>query len=210
MTTEELIVGLVKDAGAVRRLPRTGARLMRWLGLAIAAGAVGLVVHGLRPDYALMPGDPSFVLTGALAIVVTVTAAFAALTLSVPGAEQRPLVRGAAVLAGSAWITFAVGEVLGAGRGFADAAGWGRCALGVVATAVVPAMGLLGMVRRGFPLTWAWPAGLAMAAALAVGSMVISLGCPISAPSHLLLGHAAPVAVLALAASFIASLRRGV
>jgi hypothetical protein len=208
MNTEELIIGLAKEAGAVRRLPNRGTRLAGWLILALAAGAIGLMVHGLRPDYALVLGDPSFLFAGALAIVITVTGASAALILSVPGAEQRRFLRSAATLAGGIWIVFAIGGVISAGRGFADAAGWDRCAAGVVATGLVPALGLLAMLRRGYPLAWGWPAGLAVAAALAVGSTVISLGCPISAASHLLLGHVAPVGVLALAAAFVASLRR--
>jgi hypothetical protein len=208
MNTEELIVGLAKEASAIRRLPSRGTRLAAWLVLALAAGAIGLMVHGLRPDYARALADPSFLLAGALAMVVTVTGASAALTLSVPGAEERPFLRGAATVAGGVWVAFAIGAVISAGGGFADAAGWDRCAVGVVATALVPALGLLAMVRRGFPLDWGWSAGLAVGAALAVGSTVISLGCPISAASHLLVGHVAPVAVLTLFASFIAGFRR--
>jgi hypothetical protein len=208
MNTEELIVGLVQETDAVRRLPGRGVRLMGWLVLASAAAAIGLAVHGLRPDFALVLRDSSFLWMSALAIVLTLTAAAATLTLSVPGAEHRPLLRGTAVFAGGLWIVIAARDVLDAGRGFGDAAGWERCALGVVATAAIPAIGLLWMVHRGFPLAWGWPAGLAVAAALAVGSMVISVGCPIAAASHVLLGHVSPVVVLALAAAVAASRRR--
>ena len=208
MNTEDLIVRLAGEAGPVTRLKPAGVRALAWLATATACAAVGVAVFGLRDDASTAVSETRFLMHTLLAGGLTVTAAVATFVFVIPGAEGKPLARSVSVATLIAWGLMAGRDVLAAGHGLADASDWPVCATRLVAIAVGPGLVLWRMVRRSGALHWGWTAGLAAMASLAAAGLAIPFTCPVLAPSHVFLGHVAPVGVLAAAAALVAMRRR--
>jgi hypothetical protein len=79
------------------------------------------------------------------------------------------------------------------------------CVAQIVALSLIPGLALFTMLRRAAPLRLSWSAGLASLAAFAAAAAGTQFLCPINDPAHLLVGHAVPVAALALAGALIGS-----
>ena len=85
----------------------------------------------------------------------------------------------------------------GGGLPIATDSHWPACFARVVVVALVPALTLFAMVRRGLPLRLGWTAILAAAAAASMGALVTQIACPLDDAGHAFLGHFVPVIVLA-------------
>jgi hypothetical protein len=194
---EELIVALARDATPVTPLRPPAVRLAVWFALTVLCGVLGLSLYGLRADSAVMTAQPGFARDVVLGLTLVGLGGASALILAVPGAERQGVMRWGATAALAAWLLLASAAVVEQGQGFTDMRHWPVCIVRLVSVALVPAVTLIAMVRRGAPLRPAWAAGLAVAAAASGGALTILLTCPIGDPDHVLLGHALPVAAFA-------------
>jgi hypothetical protein len=197
MRTDDLIADLASRATPVRPLPAPGVRTLSWLGLAIASAAAGVLVFGARPDLASLLPTQGFLLTSALALATAVLSSSAALILAVPGAERSSLVRGIPLAVLGMWTLTALMTTLQAFQGLSGVSHWYVCAIRIAAIGLVPAVGLVAMLRRAAPLRLGWTGGLALAGAAAIGSLAIQFICPVDDAGHALLGHLGPVLALA-------------
>ena len=78
-----------------------------------------------------------------------------------------------------------------------------QCTAALLSIAVVPTTLALWALRRAIPIGWAAVAGAIGAAGGALGGLALHLHCPWAEPMHVLLGHAAPVALMAAIAAVI-------
>jgi thiol:disulfide interchange protein DsbD len=204
-------------AGVIRTLtealtpvaPLGTVRVRAWKWGALSALSLGSAAWllGLHPDLlasAVSPALISQVLAmGALAGI----AAIAALRLSVPGADRR----GGRVLTLALLGLWPCALVAWGLAGSAAAPGiavepWHLvCARTIGIIALVPAIALISMIRRGAPLRLRWGLAMAGMAAAGVGALGVALTCPISRPSHLLVAHALPTVAIAVAIGVAAS-----
>ncbi|MDP2150273.1 MAG: NrsF family protein [Parvibaculum sp.] len=88
MKTEELIGSLASDVMPVRRLLLPPFRMVIWLGLSLPWIVLVVWYMGVRPDLMSRLGDGTWLAEQSLALMTALTAALAALCVSVPG---RPL-----------------------------------------------------------------------------------------------------------------------
>ena len=207
MRTDDLIADLAGRATAVRPLPPPLIRAFAWLVLAGACAAAAVTVFGARADVLVRLPQPDYFSTVLLALSASVVAVVVSLILAVPGAERTPLLRGTAVAIFGVWAAASVWRVLAEGRGLPVAADphWPVCFGRVVLVALLPAVMLFIMVRRGTPLRPGWTAAMAAAAAASAGALAVIVACPLDDAGHAFLGHLVPV--MAIAAMGIA-LRR--
>ncbi len=88
MKTEELIGSLASDVVPVRRLLLPPVRMAIWTGLSLPWIVLIVWYMGVRPDLMSRLGDGTWLAEQSLALMTALTAALAALCVSVPG---RPL-----------------------------------------------------------------------------------------------------------------------
>lgn len=193
MTTDELIAALAGRAVPVRRLRAPAVRAAAWSAVALAAGAVGVVVFGARSDIGARVAHADFAWTLVVALATSIAASLAALTLAVPGAERSPALRSLAVALVATWAVGLGVPATNEGTNVLDDTHWPVCFLRVVLVGFVPAVLLVRMVRAAAPLRPVWTGLLSAGAAMAVGAMAVQIACPLDAASHALIGHFAPV-----------------
>ncbi|MEO7191519.1 MAG: NrsF family protein [Vicinamibacterales bacterium] len=197
MRTDDLIANLADGLAPVKPLSPPSVRFLWWCVLAAACGAAGVAVFGGRPGLGTLLRQPFFAWLVVLPLGMAAVAAAAALVLAVPGAERSRALRSSAVAVGGIWAVLLLAAVARAGNGFANASHWPICVSRVVAIGLIPAVALLGMLRRAAPLRPAWASALAASAAMATGAAAIQLICPIDDAAHSLLGHFGPVLLMA-------------
>jgi hypothetical protein len=198
--TDELIQHLAADVQPVRPLRPLAQRAIGWLVLAATSLALVMMAMGVRREL----GDPldraDFGFEALLLVVTAVSAAMAALVISVPGAEQSRLVRWLPITAGIVCVLWAGGELA-----FAAATGaptgrltfaW-HCVYKTTSVAAVPGIALFLMVRRAAPMHAGWAGLLAVLATTAVGVLGANIICPNDRPLHMLLWHASPLILFA-------------
>ena len=201
--TEHLIRTLVHDVEPVRPLRRPSLRASAWAaGAALYLGVVILVMSP-RDDLGARIQDPRFLVEQLAALLMGVTAAAAALASVVPGHRRRVLLLPLAPL--TAWLgIIGLGawrdvQLLGQGTVLFQA-DW-SCVVTVLATAAVPAVAMVRMLRRGAPLTPHLTAGLGGLAAAGLANLGVCLFHPDISNLVVLFWHAGTVLFLvALAA----------
>jgi hypothetical protein len=198
MRTEDLIADLASRATPVRPLPSPAIRALGWLGIATGFALAGLAIFGPRPGLDVLIPQPGFVWTALLALATAMFAVVASLVLAIPGAERSPVLRGATVAIAGLWGMTLVLAIVRADHGLAGISHWYVCFIRVIAIGLVPAIALVGMLRRAAPLRPGWTAALAMAAAAAAGAFAIQFICPLDDAAHALFGHFAPVIFVAV------------
>lgn len=206
MRTDDLIVQLARSAGPVVPLPPPMQRLWWWTAGAAAATIMGVVLIGVRADSGTMVGQAVFLAMIGVTVTTALLSAAAALVLSVPGAERTPAQRWAPLVAGSAWAALLLVSVLSGGSAFDRIVAFpvhAGCVAQITALALVPGWVIFAMLRRAAPLRHRWSGGLAALAALALAAAGTQFICPVNDPAHLLVGHLAPVAALALGGPLI-------
>jgi hypothetical protein len=201
VTTEELIIGLAQSAGPVRRLPPLAHRLVRWSVVALLALAALVLLIGVRPDVETASRQTAFVVLAALTLATSLTAASAALLLSVPGAA-RPIHCWMPAMVAGVW-AMVLGTSVASTASLVELVRPSlihvSCVIQIAGLALVPGWTLLEMIRQGAPMPGFSIRGLAALAALAVGAVGTQVLCPVDEPAHLLVGHLVPVVVLAAA-----------
>ena len=190
-------------------------RMWTWTVLSVLSLIAVTTVFGLRRNLPVAAFGSTFVLQvlamGGLAGV----SAAAALRLSVPGPDRlRGRILALSVLglwpcALLAWDLLKGGTVASLATESLDFA----CVTKIGIGALLPAIAMTVMIRRGAPLRPYWAAAMAGMAAAGVGAVGVALTCPISRLPHLLVSHALPTMAVAgtvWAAASAATRRRAV
>ena len=202
--TEQLIRTLARDVEPVRPLRRPSLRATAWAaGAALYLGAVILVMSP-RDDFGARIQDPRFLIEQCAALLMGVSAAAAALASVVPGYRRRVLLLPLAPF--TAWLGIigfgAWRDLQSFGQGsLLFQADWG-CVVTVLATASVPAVAMVHMLRRGAPLTPHLTLGLGVLAAAGLGNVGVCLFHPDVSNLVVLVWHAGTVVLLAAVAAW--------
>jgi hypothetical protein len=207
-TTDQLIASLAADLKPARPLPPPAARLAIWMTLALGLATLGVALLGPRADLAASVRSAAFLSRLGIALTVGLLAASASLVLGVPGAERDALHRAAPLLAVAAWLLMLGAPVLAGDASasrLADAFEW-ACAGRVALLGIPPGVALYLMLRRAAPLRAGWTGSLAALGAAAVGAAAVQCVCPVNSPAHLLVAHAIPVLIIAVAGIVIGRL----
>jgi hypothetical protein len=197
MNTNDLIAELARRATPVTPLPPPAMRLLRWSAIAAFAATVAVFVVGPRADLGSAAATGAFVRVFGLSLVVGVGAAFAALTLAIPGATRTPAVYRVPAAVFALLVVFATAAVVSAGHGLREASPWMHCAVCVLGVSLLPAAALWVMVERSAPLRPRLTAALAFMAAGSIGTLAIEIICPLTDSGHILIGHIVPVVLFA-------------
>lgn len=207
METNELIRSLSADLAPAPYRPLT----RRSVGLAfccLATAGMGSLLLGVRADITQQVSSPLFWFQSIAALLTFCVSGAMAMAMSVPGNVTS--------LRRAMWI---LGLVAGAFIGSFVASlvrDWQmtgalissqqlglQCALTAIALAVVPAVCIFTAVRKQAPTDPLFNALAAILAALAIGSLGLSLHCPADEGLHLFLWHGLPVLVLSLPIAFM-------
>jgi len=200
MRTDDLIADLAGRVTPVRPLPPPAVRALGWLVLAGLCAVAGVTVFGARADVMVRLTQTDYLSIALLALTTSVFAAVISLILAIPGAERTPLLRVTALASFGLWAGTSVWGVLAEGRGlpvFTDPH-WPVCFVRVVLVALLPAVVLFVMLRRGTPLQPGWTAAMAALASASAGALAAHVACPLDDSGHAFLGHL--VSVMAMAA----------
>ena len=154
MKTEELIGSLADEVAPVRRLLLPPVRMVIWLSLSLPWITLVVWYIGLRPDLMLRLGDGTWLVEQSLALLTALTAALAALCVSVPG---RPLwERILPLFPLGLWI----GTVVqGCVQSIAAGGSWSSlirmdwsCLPHIALLGIGPAVVMIALVRKGAPV----------------------------------------------------------
>ena len=198
------IATLARGMTPLTPLARPSLRLARW---AIASAALTLgtvVVLGVRADVAAQMTAGWFVARAAVTLAIVAGAAPVAFFLSVPGSEPARVARALPLAAWLAWGGILAGRLAAIGAPLdllLQARPHPSCVLLVVATALLPGVIMMRMLRHAAPLQASWTAGFAGLASLALGALGAQFVCNNDAAAHHLLWHFTPVVLLTLASA---------
>jgi hypothetical protein len=205
MQTDELIEILVRDAAPIRRLAPPWRRTAVWLALSLAYVSLLVLVSPSLPRITAIRA-PRFWLEQAAALTTGIAAATFALISVVPGGSRRARLLPLAPL--TAWIGTMAWGVLrdSATRGSAALfvhSDW-PCVAAMLMGALLPAITLAVMLRRGALLTPGATAGSAGFAVAAMGSVTACLSrpAPHGTTMTVLVWHIGTALVLASAAAW--------
>jgi hypothetical protein len=198
MKTEDLIVGLAREARPVRRLFHPWLRATIWVAATTIylAGIVLFMAPPGRLDWALV--DPRFSFEQLAAGFVGLTAGAAAFVTVVPGYRRHVFM--VPIAASILWIAIvaigAVQDVLRYGPdGIFLQSDW-SCVVAIVMTGAVPAVALVHMLRRGAPLTPRTTLVLATLSTAALANISACLVRPHDTSMIVLLWHGTTVLAL--------------
>ena len=205
MKTDDLIVGLARDARPVQRLRPPWRRAIAWVaattvyltGVALFMGPPGRVLAAF--------GDLRFLLEQLAAGLLGLTAGAAALATVVPGYGRRVLI--APIAAALVWIaavaTGGAQDLLRYGAsGIPLHADW-PCVVAIVMTGAVPAVALVRMLRRGAPLAPRMTLVLAGLSTAALANVIACLVRPHDTSITVLLWHGTTVLAVCGAAGVL-------
>jgi hypothetical protein len=188
--TEQLIVDLAAALTPARRLPGAWARTAGWFALAASVAAAGIWAVGARSDLRTALATPAMQWSLVIPLAAAAIAAFAALRLSVPGADGSRWLRWLAIGLAASWA--AILPLLSRAGAAGDLVHL-VCVVRVIAIAAIPAVMLMRSIRQGYVLDAAWPAMLAALGSGAIGAAAVEVMCPIDRAAHVLVSHGAPI-----------------
>lgn len=177
------------------------ARALTWaalVGLTLGGAAWFL---GLRRDLPAAALSPALLVQVCTMAAVAGVAAVAALRLSVPGADRlsgRVAALGALGLFPFGLLAWDLVEG-GTATALVTETPHLVCARTIALVAVVPAIVMAVMIRRGAPLRLNRAMAMAGVAGAGVGAVGVAVTCPIARVPHLLIAHALPTIVIAAA-----------
>lgn len=206
------IARLVRSATPVTPLARPAVRLARWAIASTAVALVSVAMLGVRPDVAAQMTNGWFGARAAATLSIVVAAATVAFLMSVPGVEPSRPVRALPLAACLLWAAMLVVTIAATRSPLAlllQVTPHPSCVLLIVATAMVPGVMLVRMLRQAAPLQTAWTGALAGLASLAVGALGAQLVCANDAAVHHLLWHFTPVVLLTPAGIAVGTSLRG-
>jgi hypothetical protein len=205
MDTDTLIGQLSKDAQPVRRLHSPLVRTLVWLAIGLLTVPASTAVLPLRADLMAQLDDPRFVIEQVSAMLTAATAAFAALTLVVPGRSRRwiflPLVPVSIWLASIGWgcLQDISRAILGVVVFESD---W-SCFPAIALIGAVPALAMVAMLRHGAPLMPGLVVALGGLAAAALGDFTLRLSHTIDSGLMVLIWQIGSVAILTAIAGWV-------
>lgn len=201
MRADDLIVELARKASPVTPLASPSVRFARWAVVMSGLAAVGVFLWGPRADLAAALRQPAYASRLIITLLTALLAGAAAFVLSVPGAERSRAQRMLPFVAVSAWAVLLAVLLVGGGdpvaRVMAFPVNW-PCGFKILSFSLIPAVVLFTLLRRAAPLQLVWSAALAALTASALGAVATQFICPVDDPAHQLVGHVAPVVVLAM------------
>jgi hypothetical protein len=192
-SSERLIRALAEDCAPVRRVPRLlflgGGLAAVWLAiLVIAVGSMG----GRAGLWGALTGDLLFGGVCAGLALGALGGALAGLAVSLP--DREVLLRGGGWLAavGLAWAAgIAVAHVIVPGSEVAGGAiSSGTCIGRAAFFGSLPAAALIAVALQGWVARPLVAAALVLLGGAALGSLVVTIGCPFEGAGHMLVGHA--------------------
>ena len=202
------IAWLVRSATPVTPLEPPSVRLARWAISSTALVLLSVVILGVRSDVAAQMINGWFVARATATLAIVVAAAIVAVFMSVPGVEPSRLVRAVPLAACLAWAVMLVGTIA-ATRSPLDVllqvTPHPSCVLLIAATAFLPGVIVVRMLRHAAPLAAQWTSGLAGLASLAVGALGAQFVCTNDGAAHHLLWHFTPVVLLTAASIAVGS-----
>ena len=196
------IARLVRNATPVTSLEAPSVRLARWVITSTALVLLSVVILGVRADAAAQMMNGWFVARATATLTIVVAAAIVAFCMSVPGVEPSRLVRALPVATCVVWAVILVGTVAATRSPLElllQVTPHPSCVVLIAATAFLPGVILLRMLRRAAPLAARWTGGFAGLASLAVGALGAQFVCTNDAAGHHLLWHFTPVVLLTVA-----------
>jgi hypothetical protein len=196
MNTEELIGRLVTDAHPVTRSARPLVLFARWSAISALYLAAGVLVIGIREDLANLWHESGFLAHTLLVFGVTVLAASAAFTASIPVRQQRFLLGGSA-MALAAWLGWLAGSLIAVSESHAGD-GW-KCLRNILVLAAPLGAVMYYMISRAAPLRTGMAGWFAALSAAAAADLATRFICRNDHALHALVWHFAPVVVMALA-----------
>lgn len=202
------IARIVRSATPVTPLEAPSVRVARWAITSTALVVLSIVIFGVRADVAAQMTNGWFVARATAVIVIAFAAAIVALFLSVPGVEPSRLTRALPLAACLAWAVMLIGTIAAAPSPLdllLPVTPHPSCVLLIAATACLPGVILVRMLRHGAPLAARWISGLAGLASLAVGALGAQFVCTNDVAGHHLLWHFTPVVLLTLASAAVGS-----
>jgi hypothetical protein len=185
---------------------RSRMRALRAVALAAALlyDAAWLVLRERRPDLGSM--STANLVIGIAIPLIAAALALGAATRSGPRGLGLPAARVAA-LALAVPAFFAAATLLSAPADASDPLFWRRAAACMAVTAILtlgPMALALWAFRRAFAAAAGWRMAAVGLAAGALAAATMSLACPISAASHVIVGHGLVMIVAALAGALLA------
>ena len=196
------IARLVRSAGPVTPLAAPPVRLARWVAASTGLGLLSVAVLGVRADAAARMTDAWFVARAGVTLAIACAAALVAFRLAVPGDAPARRVLALPLAACLLWAAMLAGAVVAAPSPVALlrlVTPHPSCILFIAATALLPAVAMVRMLRRAAPLEGPWTGGFAALASVAAGALGAQFVCANDAAAHHLLWHFAPVILFALA-----------
>lgn len=200
MKTSDLISKLSADVPPIKRLPRPGARFIRWFAAMVFCFAVSLALKGVREDLLERLREPLFFASLLTVLAASLVSALAAFLLSVPG-EERRWTRFVPLIALWLWGVVILLQAI-TGASLMGGIGWG-CARDVILLGALPGALLFWMVRSAAPLKLDWTGAFVMLTLGALGAFGAQLGCHDDALFHVLVWHFLPVIGVGIIGIFI-------
>jgi hypothetical protein len=200
--TDKLIDELSRTLEPAVPLRHPFVRAAAWTGGGLLY--VTLVVMFMTRDGVLaMPwSDVPFALQQLAALASAGTAAAAAFSLTVPGRGRRPLL--AAAAAAGVWLGLVVSGcirdwMIAGDAGLALRSDW-ACVIGIPLTAVLPALALTVMLRRGAPLVPRMTTATGGCAVASLASLAMCVAQPHERDIVVLVWHGATIAAMSVLA----------
>jgi len=197
--SERLIRALAEDCAPVRRVPRLlflgGGLAAVWLAVLVIAVAI---MGGREGLWSALSGDLLFGGVCAGLALGAVGGAVAGLAGSLP--DQEALLRGGGWLAvvGLAWAVGVAGaDVIATGASATAVSTSGTCIGRAALLGALPALVLISVALQGWIARPLVAGGLVLIGGAALGSLVVTIGCPFEGAVHMLVGHALTPMLLA-------------
>jgi hypothetical protein len=204
-TTGRLIEQLSEQLEPVDRVPRLRVAAAAMLALGAAYTTWLLTSNGVRPGLLESLGAEGPYLGVLLGLAVAAGGGLvAALASSIPGRE--PVVRAGVWIALVGWlggIAICLYSLAANGTSFGpSAARDSSCFNSATGYGVLPAAGLLAYALRGWISQPIVTGALTLVGAIAVGAVIVHLGCPMDGAAHYFWGHLTAPILVAMVCTF--------
>jgi hypothetical protein len=204
MKTDDFIEQLTRDVEPVAPLQRPWLRATTWLVGALVYMSVLTGIMTSTADLTANGSSSRFLFPQIAAIAISAAAAAAAFASVVPGASVRVLLWPAGAIA--VWLgTLLIGSLQEWQRVgpivLAPPEEW-LCIAMIALGSVLPALGMMLMLRRGAPLTPRVTTALAVLAAAALANVGVCVSHPHPSSAVVLIWHGATLLVLVATSSW--------
>jgi hypothetical protein len=204
MKTETLIHNLAKECEPVKPLGNPLVRFLKWAVATLVILAAGVFI--LRPDVSPSVSiTPTFLLTTAVMVGVSLTAALSAFIWTVPDIKSRKfyLILATALASWLVLITylFFTADLSNTHPG-------PLCVKRIIMLSVLPSILLFYMLRKAAPLKPGMVGLLASLGVLLFSNLSVEFVCPnaVTLPAHVLVWHILPVCILSVLGFFLGRL----